>query len=208
MRSALLEVDDKEYFPSLVERDLLYFGDIFIFADYEDEALGHLRLIPPHNYGPPERCYWKVETDIPGLLDYPHGKGRAIYLPWLPGRLFYREGHDNTPVFVHDLLKNLAGIEGIGGTLSPMVEASMAVGPNKSFMLLQLVNGSGHFGNTFYKPAKMHDITIDVPMDAEPKQAVLLSDNTSIPVAHDSHQKRAIFELSELQAYEAIKILL
>ncbi len=208
MRSALLEVNDKANFPSLVERDLLYFGDMFVFADYGEEATGHLRLIPPHNYGPPERCYWEIETDIPGLLDHPYGKGKAIYLPWLPGGLFFREGHDNTPVFIHDMLKVLSGIKGIEGTLSPMVEASMAVSPDHAFMLLQLVNGSGHFGNTFYGPVKMHDITIDVPIGSKPTQTLQLSNVSPVPMIYDSQKKRATLDLSELKFYEAIKILL
>ena len=42
MRSALLEIDDKKSFPSMRERDLLYFGDMFVFAEYEDETKGYL----------------------------------------------------------------------------------------------------------------------------------------------------------------------
>lgn len=205
MRSALLDVDDKTRFPSMADRDLLYFGDVFIFADFDDNTSGLLKLIPPHNYGPPERCYWGIETDIPGLLEHRHGEGRTVYLPWLPGGLYYREGHDNTPVFIHDVLSNVMGVLRVEGQLSPMVEVSMAIPPDASFALLQLVNGSGHSGNSFFEPVMMRDITIEVPLDREPKQARCMAKNAPVAAEYRAEEKRATVRIPELKFFEAVK---
>ena len=82
LRSAVLEVMDKQTFPSMTDRDLLYFGDTFVFNEYESSATGHLRLIPPHWFGPPERCYWKEETDLPGLVVNAFGAGKGMRGFW------------------------------------------------------------------------------------------------------------------------------
>jgi hypothetical protein len=201
MRSALLEVMDKATFPSMADRDLLYFGDTFVFNQYEDSAQGMLRLIPPHQYGPPERCYWTEETDLPGLVVNTYGKGKAIYFPWMPGALFYREGYDNTIVFVRDVLEQVAQLETISG-LSPMVEATLATG--KDFTLLQLVNTSGHFGNSFYEPVTMADLEITVPLSEEPTQVTRLTDGADVPFTYN--QGRATLSLSKLEFFEAIKM--
>lgn len=204
MRSAVLEVMDKETFPSMVDRDLLYIGDQFIFNEYEPTTKGMLRLIPPHQYGPPELCYWTEETDLPGLAINRFGKGKAVCFPWNPGSLFYREGHDNTLIFVRDVLTKIAGLPVIKG-LSPMVEATMAKNPDSAFSLLQLVNTSGHFGNSFYDPVTMRDLSIVIPHDTEPRTVMRLSDGADVPFAYGDG--RLTLQLDTLSFFEGIKII-
>ncbi len=203
MRSAVLAVMDKESFPSMHDRDLLYFGDSFVFNDYDDSATGMLRLIPPHWFGPPERCYWSEETDLPGLIVNTFGAGKAIYFPWKPGALFHREGYDNTIVFLRDVLKQIAHRPMIEG-LPPQVEVTLAGPPDGSFTLLQLVNTSGHFGNSFYEPITMTDLTIALPFGCEPESITRLTDGNAVPFGFDNG--RLTLSLSRLEAFEAIRI--
>ena len=44
---------------------------------------------PSSRYGPPEKTYWDVETEHPGLLWQHHGLGRTAYFPWPIGALFF-----------------------------------------------------------------------------------------------------------------------
>jgi hypothetical protein len=205
VRSALLEVDDKSAFPSMVERDLVYFGDTFVFADYVDGGTGFLRYIPPHNFGPPERCYWTEETDLPGLHLNPHGEGRGIHIPWFAGALFHREGYDNTPQLIWDLLEGHAGIRPVGGNISPMVEITRAEAPDAGFTLLQLVNGSGHFGTSFYRPVRMGDLSFSVPLDRPPASVSCLNAG-SAAYDYDARKKMLEIRLDLLDFFEAVRV--
>lgn len=206
MRSAVLSVDDHERFPSLSERDLIAVGDTFVFGDYEadDATESHLRLIPPHEFGPPERCYWSLETDVPGIVVRRHGRGRAIFIPWMPGAFYYREGHDNTALFMADVVTSFAEVQAIGGTLSPMVEVSLAQPPSKSFTLLQLVNASGHFGTSYFPPVSMRDVHLELSANEKPVSVTRLSDGSELPFAWNAG--RLSVDLDELWFFEAIKI--
>lgn len=87
LASAMLEISSQEklLFPSLSNTELVYFGDDFLFVDYEDTVQSYLRLTPPQPLGPPERCYCLEATDTPGLAVNFYGAGKAIHIPWLAG---------------------------------------------------------------------------------------------------------------------------
>jgi hypothetical protein len=205
LRSALFEVNDKSVFPGMVERDLVYFGDTYVFAEYVDDCKHYLRYIPPHNYGPPERCYWEQETDLPGVSACPYGRGKGIHLPWLPGKLFYREGHDNTPVLVWDLLERLCGISRVAGNLPPMVEVTRSTARDESYALIQLVNGTGHFGTSFFRPVALRDISLRVAVKNMPKKAECLNGG-QVTFDSPASDGTVVLRLDSLGFFEAIKL--
>ena len=205
VRSALLEVDDKSAFPSMTDRDLVYFGDTFVFADYLDGGEGFLRYIPPHNFGPPERCYWTDETDLPGLHVRSHRRGRSIHVPWFPGALFHREGYDNTPHLMWDVLVEHAGIRPVGGNLSPMVEITRSTAPDATFSLVQLVNGSGHFGTSFYQPVEMNGLVILLPL-SKPPSGVRCLNGAEVTYDYDEGARILKIGLDRFDFFEAVRI--
>ena len=75
--------------PSLKDTDLLFVdGEYLELAPLERPIL---TLIPTAMFGPPEKVWSdKVETTVPGLVVRRHGKGRAAYIPWDVGGLYYR----------------------------------------------------------------------------------------------------------------------
>jgi hypothetical protein len=150
MRSSYFEVsaEEKMRFPRLAESDLLYHEPEYVYCRYATEAETLFRLIPPHDYGPPERCYWDTVADRPGVVINPFGKGRAIYLPWLPSALFHRQGQTNTFDFAADLLETVAGCRPVGGNLPSQVQVTHFAEKEGRAGLVHLVNHSGHFGNT------------------------------------------------------------
>lgn len=169
MRSSYFKLADKQGFPRFADTDLLYLDGPYIYAEYVDDARQRLKLIPPHNFGPPERCYYEIVTGHPGFVERAVGQGQAIYLPWLPGSLFHRQGYPNTADFAADLLAHVAGIEPVGGDLSPMVEVTHFANDEADYELVHLVNGSGHFGVSFFAPVPMPDVTVSVPYKSEPR---------------------------------------
>jgi hypothetical protein len=203
-RSCYLKFKDKSNFPHMAESDLVYLDGPYIDAEYAAEAQQHLNLIPPHWFGPPERCYYTEISDDPGYVVHPYGKGKAIYLPWLPGALFHRQGYPNTSDFVGDLVEHVAGIMPVGGNLSPMVETTHFHNPDEGFDLVHLVNTSGHFGVSFFAPLPMHDISVTVPYPQAPKRVRGLVSGTEY--AHEWDNGRLAVKVPRLEKFEAVRV--
>ncbi|MEZ4619603.1 MAG: beta-galactosidase trimerization domain-containing protein [Caldilineaceae bacterium] len=201
-RSCYLKVTDKGSFPRLTDIDLLYLDGPYVYADYAAAATQHLNLIPPHWFGPPERCYYTQVTDHPGYVVHPHGAGQGIYVPWLPGALFHRQGYLNTSEFAADLLQHVAGIAPADGALSPMVEVTHFAGVG--FDLVHLVNTSGHFGVSFYAPVPMSDVVVTVAYARAPQAVRSLVSGATC--AHEWHAGQLSIQVPRLEAFDALRI--
>jgi hypothetical protein len=205
MRSSYLKLDDKAGFSRFPVTDLVYIDGPYVYCRYAPEAEQRLKLIPPHNFGPPERCYYELVVDRPGFVVHAYGQGRAIYIPWLPGQLYRRQGHTNTFDFVIDLLEGVAGITPVGGNLSPMVEVTLLGSRDGKAQLLHLVNGSGHFGTTFYAPVPMYDVNVTIPCDAEPASVTsLVTGETAVFEFADGTLSVTVPKLELLEALQIV----
>ncbi|MGC9468587.1 MAG: beta-galactosidase trimerization domain-containing protein [Anaerolineae bacterium] len=204
MRASYLKFLDKTGFSRFDDTDLVYLDGAYVYARYTEGTDRRMRLIPPHNYGPPERCYYELIVDHPGFILRDWGAGRVIYVPWLPGALFYRQGHPNTAWFCADLLEGFAGVRPVGGNLSPHVEVTLLEREEDGTQLLHLVNGSGHFGNTFYAPVPMHDLRVCIPCEVVPSSVVGLWSDSSLDFDLDDGE--LMIAVKKLDLFEAIKI--
>jgi hypothetical protein len=164
-----------------------------------------MKLVPPQPYGPPERTYSHLPvTDHPGFVVNRHGAGQAIYLPWLPGTLFHRQGYPNTSEFLADLLEQAAGIAPVGGSLSPMVEVTHFHSNPEGFDLVHLVNGSGHFGVSFFAPVSMHEVEVVVAYPQPPTAVRSLV--TGEACRHRWDAGRLAIHLPHLGLFDALRI--
>jgi hypothetical protein len=204
MRSSYLKLDDKTGFSRFPVTDLVYIDGPYVYCTYAPEAVQRFKLIPPHNFGPPERCYYELVVDRPGLVVHAYGQGRAIYVPWLPGQLFHRQGHTNTSSFVADLLEGVAGVAPVGGNLLPMVEVTLFEARAGGRQILHLVNGSGHFGTTFYAPVPMYNVNVSIPCAAAPKSVTSLV--TDEPAAFEFAAGTLSITVPRLELFEALQI--
>ena len=220
LRSSTLFVDgtDKELFPHCVDAPYIAIGEEFVMADFKEGTQRYLNLIGEHPYGPPEICYY-TEADMtghPGVTVYPYGKGKGVYLPWMAGAFYYTEGLQNTLNIMQDVLCSLCGASQIAPELSPMVEVN--VGKKENMTIIQLVNTSGVFSNSFFPPIPIYDIELHIPVEAresllEPKS--MEGDDTmlNLPCVHAYNGgtvsvkkagKEWILTLDKLSAYEII----
>jgi len=212
LNSGYLKLDDKTGFPRFAVTDLIYLDAPYIYCQYAPEAVQRFRLVAPHNFGPPERCYygqpeaWSGIVDRPGFVVNPYGQGQAIYLPWLPGTLFHRQGHTNTADFVADLLENVAGIAPVGGNLGPMVEVTLLKSNVDGSLLVHLVNGSGHFGTSFYAPVPMHHVQVEIPCSAQPRHVTSLVTEKAVPSQFANGTLS--MTVPRLDLFEALQIVL
>ncbi len=155
-----LSEDDKAAMPGLSDRCAIPLGKGY--NCYTRTTAKELcRIMPPQRFGPPEVCFCAEEpTGLYGLLVNDCGKGKAIYLPWNPGSLYYTEGYDIWFELVKAVLIDLAKVEPVSGNLSPMIEVT--VGRSSGKTLVHLVNGTGHFGTSFFDPV-MIEAELELP---------------------------------------------
>ncbi len=204
MRSSYFKLDSKKEFKRFEATDLIYLDNEYVFASYDSNVQQRLKLIPPHNYGPPERCYYETVTDRPGFTVNPFGSGQGIYIPWKPGALYHRQGHTNTIDFVAGLLENVAGLKPVGGNLSPMVEVTLMEPKEGGYQLLHLVNGSGHFGVSYFAPVRLSGLEIAVPYAGTPSSVACLVSGKQCEF--EAGGDTLTLRLPSLDLFEAIKI--
>lgn len=159
-----------------------------------------LHMIPEHPFGPPEMCYYTTVTDVPGLGITPHGKGKGVYIPWSVGSFYYNEGYDNTLHFLQDVLHEVCALPELAPGLHPSVELTLSKKANT--LAVQLVNGSGVFANSYFKPVPMQDITLRLPGLAG--KTVSAHNGGSVSCADSGDD--LILTLDRLNAYEIITV--
>lgn len=154
----LLDARDWEAFPRCKETPYIAPGGVLVEAQIDAAAKKYFHLIPEHPFGPPERCYYTKVSDIPGVTVYSWGQGQGIYIPWLVGSFYYKEGYQNTLLVMQDILFTICGIENPAPELTPMVELTLYQKDRQ--YVLQLVNNSGCFANSYFPPLPIRDINL------------------------------------------------
>ncbi len=204
MRPSYFKIKNKISFNHLKDTELIYMDGEYIYAEFRSDVEQVLNLIPPHNFGPPERCYYELVTDKPGFTVNKYGKGKGIFIPWKPGTLFYEQGHTNTIDFFADLMESFVEVESIRGDFSPMIEVTLYKQEEKDSYLLNLVNGSGHFGNSYYKPVKETNLNIDIECKKKVRslEGLVSGDEYHFVQKED----RLKIEIPEINLFESIKI--
>ncbi|WP_418455793.1 hypothetical protein [Allofournierella sp.] len=163
LRSSMLEIPGAERatFPRCVQAPYVDFGDELLCIDPSGGAKTYLRLIPEHPFGPPECCCFTKKEEIPGLVVSPCGFGRGVYLPWKGGALYQREGLANPFLFLQDVLFGFCGVQDLAPGLTPMVELVLC--QKEEQLVVQLVNGTGCFANSWFAPVPVRDIHLSLP---------------------------------------------
>jgi len=204
MRSSYFKMDEKNGFERFLVTDLVYMDGNYVFSEYESSVKKYMKLVPPHMYGPPERCYYTVVTELPGITVNSFGKGKGVFIPWEPGKQYYKQGYLNTINLVADLLENILKIKRVEGNLSPMVEATVFERRDGSFQLLHLVNNSGHFGVTYFAPVPMADLTVTIPFAGKPGSVKSLV--TGKEYEFTEEQNELTVKIPRLDLFECVKI--
>lgn len=201
-RGSSFRIDERDGFGRLADTDLLYLDGPYVDAEYSSDVRRRLSLVPPGPFGPPERVVLEEPTGEPAMTTRGFGDGRAIFLPWRCGALVERDGHPNTSEFLADVLEHHAGLEPLGGNLSPMVEVTLFERPGGD-LLLHLVNASGHFGQREVAPVPMRDAEVVLPFEGEPASVTAL---VGARCAWSAADGRLAVRVPELGLFEALVI--
>lgn len=82
--------EDEFYFP---KTRLLHLDGYYFHGEAKADATSELSLLPEQKYGPPELCFPEdLSSGGPGVLSRSHGKGKSVWLPWLPEWIYFRDG--------------------------------------------------------------------------------------------------------------------
>ncbi len=193
-------IHDRELFPNLSGVNLTMLDGAY--TEYPPAGKPLLTLIPPSMFGPPERVHMDaIETDKPGLLLTPYGKGRLAYLPWDLGGLYYRLSSPPHAAILTALIDHLLP-EGrqIKTNAHPLVEMSLMRQTARNRTLLHLINLTGHSQTGYFPPVPMRGIEIQVRGQFETVEAARLG--VRLAASQESGYTR--FILPELSAYEAV----
>lgn len=163
LRASMLEIQPEErgQFPRCTATPYLDLGEEILCVEPCDRTQRFLKLIPEHPFGPPECCRTAPAQDVPGLLVTPFGSGRGVYLPWRAGALYQREGYANPLRFLQDVLFGVCGVPDIAPGLTPMVELTLS--RSETAQVVQLVNATGCFANSFLDPVPVRDVRLVLP---------------------------------------------
>jgi hypothetical protein len=101
---------------------------------------------------------------------------------------------------MQDVLEKLCGMKSLAPALSPMAELTFASRPDR--LVLQLVNISGHYGNSYFEPLPIHNIELMIPSQGQVKSARTLWSRETLGFK----QANGLVELTLpcLKEYEAV----
>jgi hypothetical protein len=154
-----LRVRDHAAFPSLSQTDLLLLNGSF--TEVTAPAPAPLTLVPPSMIGPPELVHVdQKDTEIPGIVVWPLGKGSVTWIPWDLGALYYRLSLPAHAGLFRDVIDGLMPERQIRTNAHPLVEVSLMKQGNRT--LLHLINMSGQTGTGYTAPVPMTDIRVRV----------------------------------------------
>ena len=195
-------IHDRTRLPSLAATDLLFVDGDYVELVPVDPPV--LTLIPTAMFGPPEKVWSdKTETTVPGLVVATHGKGRAAYIPWDVGGLYYRHSSPAHAALVTDLIDQLLpdGRQ-LRTSAHPLVEMTLMTQPARGRTLVHLVNGSGHHDTAYFAPIAMRDIRVELPGTLRRVRALALG--RDLPVT--ARDGWSAVTVPSLEAYEVLEI--
>ena len=205
VRGAYFTIEDKTLFTRFKDCDLVSIDGDYVYADYECGVEQYLNLLSPQPFGPPERCYPLIgQLNRPAVTVNTFGKGRALHIPWLPALYFHRQGYMNTFWFIADILENVLGLKPVNGNIPPMVEVTLLKSEDNTSWIFHLINNNGHFGNSFFEPSALSDVTCKIPIVEEPKSLFSLVDGKTPKFSWE--EGYLTIQLNKLDRFEAFLI--
>lgn len=201
--SSYLKTEDKQVFPSFLERDWIVLDGSFCRVTFGSSAVKHLPLIIPSLFGPPERASGhSISREIFGLGIVSNEQCKSICLPWQPGQLYYKYGYDDNKRVILDMLNIFEDAHSLIQTNAPQsVEVFFDQVDNETY-ILHLLNLSGFNGMTYYEPTPVHNIQLILPTLKHCKQLINLVDNETISITNNESGIK--LELPVLSDFSAV----
>ncbi|MDI6400969.1 beta-galactosidase trimerization domain-containing protein [Balneolaceae bacterium ANBcel3] len=170
----------EEYFK---HTDLMMMYTDFLKIHPAEGTHSTFRLMPVSMYGPPEKNYYTEDevTDWPGMTSNSYGRGRAVYLPWKLGQLYYFKGHHaHRNLFLSLIQHRLQTKTHLSVEASHLLEISHMVNRNKAFEWVGMINHTGQMGATFGEHVPLKDIRVRIKPQKPIRNAYLLRSEKAV----------------------------
>lgn len=198
--SAYMRIADSTLFPSLKDTRIVFCEGEYL--ELEPITSSPLTLIPPGQFGPPEKVSSLAEqTNKPGLVIQPVGKGKLAFIPWNIGDLYYKFSNDKHRLLIGDLVDHLLPNHQrqLVTNAHPAVEMVLMKQAAQKRSLLHLINMSGNVGNSYFEAIELRNVSVSVK--GVYKKASL-TNGIAIPVQLSGGYTR--FVLPVIKEYEAV----
>jgi hypothetical protein len=202
MRGAYFRVAPGEVDFSKTE--LMYLDGWYFEAEPRRGVERRLTLLPPQRFGPPELCYLEGKTGFSGALTRKHGKGVAVWLPWLPEWHYFRDSVPDTREFVIDFIRRHAPPQRVALRGAGPVEVTVQEQPATGRLLVHLVNFSGQRNNLYEDAIPLHDLEIGIRGPVKGRPQLLVAGGSA--KAAGKSRGMTWFKLPPLGAFEAISV--
>jgi hypothetical protein len=205
-RGSYLRIQDKGLLPGFGLTDVVPLDDVLVATlpvDPSGDQVTDLCLIPPVANHTPEFAFWEEETDTPGLVISPFGRGEAAYLPWQIGKLYHLAGAPEYRQLMVDLVERV--VPPMATTDAPSsVELTLHyVRADSRHAIVHLLNATGRQGKPLTEVVPVHAISVWVR--GEYTRAGELRNGEELALSHESGGVR--FTLGRLDAFAAIELL-
>lgn len=203
--------EDKERLQGFEDLDILYLYDEFFQARCKEQSRGFLGYIPPCMFGPPEKCYYTVITDTPGLIHHSYGKGSTALIPWTIGKHYEKlSNHAHSKLVLSTLLDLLQVKRKLAVHTYPTVQVAAHRKKEDGSTLIHLVNLSGQLGTAFHPPIPIPSIELALDVERKPSRITTLRSKRKLDFTVSSGSGASAdsvsFKLPELQLFETIVI--
>ncbi len=194
-----VQADDAEL--DLPATRLLHLDGWYFYTDRREDAGSLLKLLPPPKYGPPELCFPEMgKTRNPGVLFRTFGEGRAVYLPWLPEWLYFRDGLPEHRALIVQLVSQACSaqvrLEGAGP-----VEVTVRARENGD-RIVHLVNYAGQRQSAYEEPPVIGGLRLGIEGSAS--EARSLVDGKPIAVGAPGADGYAWLDVPGIKYFQSI----
>lgn len=174
-------------------------------APAREGAECRLRLLPPQRFGPPELCFPEEESDLPGIVGQAFGEGHAVWIPWSPDRLYYRDSLPAHRAVLHDAVTRHAPpppvrLEG-KGAVEVTLQRQAATGTFK----VHVINYAGQRGNLYEDPPALTGLRLGL-RDVRGEAEALVSGTVLAPEGRPDADGYLWFDLPPVGAFEVLSI--
>ena len=182
---------------------LLHLDGWYFHADRKAGAESLLKLLPPPKYGPPELCFPELEPDEnPGVVIGQAGKGRAIYLPWLPEWHYFRDGlPEHRELFLQLIAQGTQPPVKLIGA-GPVEITVRGKDHGAGDLVVHLVNYAGQRSSAYEEPPAIGGLRLGVRGVAGPGQALVAG--RAVEVGAPDAEGYSWIEVPDVGYFEAI----
>lgn len=129
----------------------------------KEGAACQLSLLAEQKFGPPELCFAEDQTAAgPGLMRKRFGKGEAIYLPWLPEWLYFRDGLPGHRELLSGLITAASTLPVKVDGAGPLEVTVRATEGGEGRKCVHLVNYAGQRGSAYDEPPALTGLRLGV----------------------------------------------